>query len=277
MTSYTLLINGSSREFLSLAFTKNLSSDPDTWEGILASKNESVDMEHSLEIKRDGTSIFKGIVEIIENIMDSQGVVKKIGGRQTAVKVWRSWGERYISPSGFWKDYYPNKIVEFLSHSSKSDDPKDDPDNYYLAMGWGLDPTDWTVTASGTESEHTTKAVTNRLLTIGWRLDTNQANNEYIKIDLGSVKSICGIRITNETLEREEFVRNYKIEISTDDVSYSQKATKTNNRAINIVESWTPANARYIKVTCTASFADRWRISDIYVFTCSIRVFYCTN
>lgn len=272
MTLYTLEINGTPVDILSVRFEKSNTKDPDPWSADLAYLTTSVSKGDSITIKRDGTAIFKGIVEEITTKWGPDGAVKTISGRHTKVKLWRKWIERYSQKDaklkqGFWVAYYPHEIVRFFLHPSRSDF---DPDNEYTRVGWGIDPTDWTITASDRQDQsHHEIKVKNRLDTVGWRTSSAQANGTYIQVDLGSAKTICGIRIENRTLYPYEFVRNYKIEGSTTGAFSGEEvllASKTNNRAINIVHSWSPASYRYIRITCTASHSERWSISDIFIY-----------
>jgi len=268
MTSYTVEVDGSTREFLELSIKwdsegKNIH----TYSVTLKDPSESVSAGDSVVIKRDGTSIFTGIVESIEPSMGPMFSHKKISGRHVGVKLWRKWTDRCADQRGYWTAYYPNKIVEFLLHPSTSDRPVESHSR--RRVGWGLDPTNWTVSAS--ENDSLAKNAIKRLPTAySWSSANDQTNGQYFQIDLGSSKNICGIRIENHrTGTPEQYIRNYKIETSTTGAWTGEEvlvASKTNNRAINIVESWDAASTRYIRITCTAAFADHWSIGEIYVY-----------
>lgn len=263
MTTYTLLINTVSREFTRVkidwdADGKNIH----TWEATLADITEAVTLGHAVEIKRDDVSFFKGMLEVINPTMDESGAIKVVSGRHVKTRLWRKWIESYLGDAN-WRSYYPNKIVEFLLHPSHSDEPTLDTATY-RKMGYGIDSDGWTCTASVNNGD--ADLVSDRLETVGWDSGINQANGQWIKIDLGSAKDICGVRISNRSLRTEEYVRSYKVETSLNDADWTEKATKTGNKAISIVESWTSASARYIKVTCTGAFADHWTISNIFVY-----------
>lgn len=268
---YTLEINTVSQDYISLkVMWFNDRTKPHEWSAKLASHGAIVNKQNTVNIKRDNISIFQGILETkIPLVKKATGM--DVSGRHASVRLWRKQNERYADMGGFWTNYYPNKIVEFLLHPSRSDRP--DIDNMYRRVGWGIDPSDWMMDASNREdASHEEENVGDRLNTIGWQLGINQVNAEYIEVDLGAQTSVCGIRIENRTSSPEEFVRNYKIETSTTGAWGGEEievATKTNNRAINIVESWTAATTRYIRIICTAAFADDWRISEIFIYESS--------
>jgi len=271
MTSYTLLINNVERDFTGLKTQESVIGNTiHQWNATLAYPSESISLGQDVEIKRDAVSMFKGILETIDPTLTQSGAFLKVSGRHTKVKLYRKWSERYADEGGFWTNYYPNKIVSFLLNPSFSEKPTEVMDTY-RRIGWGIDPRTWdSITASGTDSDYDVMNVGNRLPTLVWRCDTTQANGEYIQIKLGSSTTICGIRIENRGLSPQHFVRNYKIETSTTGAWGGEEvevvSEVTNNRAINIVENWTPAATQWIRITCTATFADSWDISDIFIY-----------
>jgi len=264
---YTLKIGGVAHDYISVKISWAVGGDPHVWEAVLRDHGAIVNKGDSVDIERDNQSIFKGELELKDPRM-GKSTSMFVLGRHTGVKIWRKWIERYADVGGFWTNYYMNKVVEFLLWPSRSDRP--DIDNKYRRVGWGIDPTGWVMDASDrADADHEEENVANRLNTIGWQLGKNQAVNEYIEIDLGASTTICGIRIENRTAHPEEFIRNYKIETSTTGAWGGEEvevASKSNNRAINIVESWTEAATRYIRVICTGNFADDWRIGNIFVY-----------
>lgn len=271
MTTYSLTV-GSETDiyFTKISIIKEIGELGSFEATIPYSLIPSISRGDNVIIYRDDVAIFKGIYEKIEREMSSDGSTVTISGRHTKVKIWRKWQERYSDLNGFWTGYYPNKVISFLLRPSFSEY---EPKNNYTRIGWGLNPYPdddtkrWIVTASDYDDEVRRPAnVANRLDTVGWESDNNQSTSSWIKVDLRETKNITAVRIENWTTRETEFVRNYKIETSTDDENWTQVATKTKNRAINIVESWAPANARYIKISATASFAKKWSISNIYVY-----------
>ena len=271
MTSYSLTIGGTPKEFVSLKFEKG-NKDIPTWEALLSTSTATASKGASVIIYRDGIVAFKGILETVEPYFDDSGAYKKVSGRHTKVKLWRKWCERYVGLDANFTNYYPNKIVEFLIHPSVSEQVS--LEEWYRKSGWGIDPdsdtSPWTATASSYEGSRGPQYVYDRLPTSIWRLNGNQTNGAWIKVDLGSTKSICGIRVMGSMdLYPWEFVRNYKIETSLDDYTYDERASKDKNWAINIVESWNAVNARYVKITCTANASVGWSVGEILIYESS--------
>lgn len=274
MTTYTLEIDGDEQTFESIKFSKSNESDPDVWEAILSVETGgTIAPEDSVVIARNGTTIFQGIVEYRTPKVEENGKQTIIvGGRQTKVKIWRKWNERYASDDGFFTSMYPGNIIEFLLRPSFSDPPE--RGDTYKRIGTGIDPL--TMTASTNVAYETNRGpekVLNRLDIIGFESSGNQTTGDYVSIDLGSTKDIVGIVITNRTQDNPtQFARNYAIDVGNDAgwVVYSTKATQSDNRAINIIESWTPGTAyQYIRIRITDNAAVNWSISDIYVYESS--------
>jgi len=270
MTTYTLLISGVSHKFINLGFTQtHPNPDPDIWWATLP-LNDSVADEDEIEIQRDGTTVFKGIVEEREPEMSSKGIMMRIGGRHTKVKVWRRWHERNEDPKsgGFWLNYYPHDIIQFYIHPSKSDIEE------YHRAGWGINPADdWAITTNPAGSKP--KTVKDRLVSFplyGWNSNANQATGHYVCVDLGSAKSISAIRVENRITGREtEFPQNYKIQYSNTSCTagLTDLVTVTGNVANNIVHAWTPVSARYWRIYLTAAKSPsntEWTVGEIYLY-----------
>jgi len=275
MTIYTLEIAGSERDRTKVVTKWTTDTTKiHTWEGTLSDKDESVAAGDTVNIKRDGTIIFTGVLETIGSEISEDGVYKLVGGRHVAVKLWRKWIERYADDKGFWTDYYPNKIVQFFLHPSRSDPPKLKEDTRLL-IGRGINPKDWTVTASSEVTNYEPELVTDRLYHFGWRSSTSGQNGEWLKIDLGDTYSVCGIRIEaryhdNTKWNGPGYLRGYTIQTSPDDIAYTTRATKTFNKAKNIVESWNVVSCRYIKINATRTAAgfDAF-IGEVFIYESS--------
>lgn len=269
MTVYTVEVDGSPRDFgkATLNFTTDTKT-MHTFSVALKDKDEVVTEGDSVDIKRDGTTIFSGIIETIGPDMTTNGIWKEISGRHIAVRIWGRWTERYADkPVGAWSDYYPNKIVEFLLYPSRSDRPSLIEEDTRVRVGWGIDPASWVVTASSEASGFEAELVKDRRHHFGWKSSGSNQNGEYITIDMGASYTICGIRIENKYTE--EYIRGYTIKTSATGVFGGEEvtvATETWNKGRNIVESWTPAATRYVRITCTRATTDPVFIGEIFIF-----------
>jgi hypothetical protein len=280
MTGNTLTLEIDSSEVdvndITIDWTSD-SSKMHRWSATLADISESVSRQDSIEIKRNGTSIFKGVLEEINPSYEGNNVIKKIGGRHTKVKLWRKWNERFEGPAGFWAGFYPHEIISFLLKRPTNDFPE--RGNTYRRIGWGMDSQGWTASGtsyeqSGTEETYHYNSALNKLDSNGWWLGdgSGQTTNDYYKINMQESKSdVCGIILrTDGLLSRADhgasFARNYKIETSVNDSDWTEVATKSNNFAPNILHSWTPASAKYIKIIITDDHEADWRIGEVYIY-----------
>jgi len=266
MPSYTLLIGGVEQEFMEVTITNiHPNADCDLWSATLPFNVNLAD-EAEVEIQRDGTTIFKGLLEERELEMSARsGVLYRVGGRHTKVKVWRNWIERNEDPKsgGFWFNYYPHRVVQFYIYPSASDV------HAYHRSGWGVSPEDWTITTNPAGSNPA--RVKDRFITLGWESGANQANGHYVEVDLGSAKTICAIRVEDRMVNDTDFAENYKIQRSANGAWGGEEVdlvTVTSNAANNIVHAWTPVSARYWRILLTAA-ADpvkEWSVGEIYLY-----------
>ncbi|MGQ9543680.1 MAG: discoidin domain-containing protein [Candidatus Bathyarchaeia archaeon] len=96
-----------------------------------------------------------------------------------------------------------------------------------------------------------------------WGSGTSQASGQWVKVDMGKTYSLRRIIIQ---MGIPNYARNFMIEVSTDDVNYTQVYSKTNNDASTIDVTLTPVNARYVKMTLTGSASDQWDIYEMYFY-----------
>jgi len=265
MTTYELFIGGIQYYPMSITTTRiHPNPEPDSWSAFLPDHVTLTD-EVEIEIRRDGTTLFKGILEERNQEFNAEkGRIMLVGGRHTKVKVWRNWIERNEDPKsgGFWQNYYPHDIIQFYLYPSKSDITA------YHRAGWGIDPLDdWVITTNPAGSSP--KRVKDRFITLGWDSGANQANGHYIRIDLGSAKTICAIRVENRI--NDDYAYQYNIKYSTTGAWAGEEvtvATETANAANNIVHAWTPVSARYWEIILTgaADPTKEWTVGEIYLY-----------
>ena len=128
MTVYDVEIDGTDRDFITCKLDETIDRDPSTWQALLKDATEVVSKGDAVNIQRDLTTIFSGVLEVTEEKYGAGGAFLFVAGRHVKVKLWRKWCERYSDSEGFWTSYYPNKIVAFLLRPSFSEY---DPDNHY--------------------------------------------------------------------------------------------------------------------------------------------------
>lgn len=272
MVQYQLFINGTQRDFNSLSVSWNIdNTDIPVWEAELSFADESVTREDAVEIKRKGdgdasfVTIFKGILEWFKPAMSNSGDrTKQAGGRHTTVKLWRKWAERNNSSPAYWSDYYPDKILTFLTRSIRSDKPQLIEETKYTRIGWGkYSNGEFVATASSSQSGYEPYRALDQYPAMIWRSNANQ-NGAWLKIDLGASYTIAGVKI--DSWYSTNYFRGYILATSTDGSSWTTRATQTTNKARNIVESWTPTSVRYIRITGTVTTSIPADVSDVYIF-----------
>jgi uncharacterized protein YjdB len=111
-----------------------------------------------------------------------------------------------------------------------------------------------TATASSFETANTVAMGNDGNLTTRWcALDGNV--NHWWKVDLGALSDITGTEITWE----RNFAYKYKIEVSTDNSTWTMAADKTANTTTNTVMSDNfSTSSRYVRITITGLAIDVW-------------------
>lgn len=95
-----------------------------------------------------------------------------------------------------------------------------------------------------------------------------QESGDYFKIDMGSIKSrVSGIYVEcRGEGGTEKYARNYEIQTATVDGVWTSRASQSNNKCRDIIESWSPVSARYIQIRLTANANTGWQISQVYIY-----------
>jgi hypothetical protein len=97
-----------------------------------------------------------------------------------------------------------------------------------------------------------------------WTSGTNQVADQWVKVDLGSIKSVCAIKVQQDL---SKYARNFKIQYSETDVEedYEDLKTYTDSEQSTILHSFNPVSARYVRLLITENYASHWQINEIYV------------
>lgn len=138
---WTIEVGGSARNYRRVKFQRKLETNkPAKFEATIQ-YNANVDYWNLVEIKRDGTTEFKGFVEIIDIKWDENGRYLYIAGRDTKVILWKKYSDNFSNmhedTKGFFGRVKAQDLITFLLRTPKSDfDPDAYPNN---KEGWGLD------------------------------------------------------------------------------------------------------------------------------------------
>jgi len=101
-----------------------------------------------------------------------------------------------------------------------------------------------------------------------WTSDTNQASGHYIKIDLGSVKqNIAKVVIDSIHDDAKEYnAKSIKIEISSDDASYTTVLSSDSDIGWKPELTFRPTAGRYVKISLTQSSSEMWKVGEIKIY-----------
>jgi hypothetical protein len=106
---------------------------------------DDVNYNDAVDIKRDGTTEWKGFVEDIDIVWDAEGRYLNLGGRDTSYLLWRKYTENFTDMAedteGFFGSVNSSELIEFLLRCPCSDLPTDG-DGIEFAnnkQGWGID------------------------------------------------------------------------------------------------------------------------------------------
>lgn len=133
----------------------SMSSDPTEFSATIEYAADIVYF-HSVIIKNNGTVEFAGYVENITPSWDKTGRILEIGGRHISVILWKKFTERFSDTrtEGFFGACDPAKLIGFILRCPISDLPSV---SSFHKIGWGLDTTNWVVsairTANGREED----------------------------------------------------------------------------------------------------------------------------
>lgn len=100
-----------------------------------------------------------------------------------------------------------------------------------------------------------------------WASGTAQAIGHYIKIDLGSNKNVGKIILDSiHTTAQEYHARGFKIETSTDNITYTQVFATTSDPGWKPDIRFSPVSARYIKITLTEADDSEWKVGEWKIY-----------
>jgi hypothetical protein len=183
--TWTINVGGTARNYKKIEFSRKLETKSPAEFSAKIQYSADVDFFDLVEIKRDGTTEWKGFVETIDIDWDDQGRYINIAGRDTSVVLWKKYCEGFTEMDktygGFFGQVSAVELIKFLLRSPQSDPVIDYPNN---RQGWGMD----TSKMSGFHAYRTSAGNPNwtrlRKRGYGWRnsgtdfnVDTLEANS----------------------------------------------------------------------------------------------------
>jgi hypothetical protein len=130
-----------------------------------------------------------------------------------------------------------------------------------------LSRTGWTATASATGGADVPANALDGNLATRWSTGAPQANGQWFKVDMKSSFSIN--KLVLDANGSADYPRGYSVTLSADDVTYGAPvATGTGTSAV-VTITFSPASARYVKITQTGSATSWWSIHELNVYGAS--------
>jgi len=237
-----IYIAGTKYDYVSGSYEETVDPDPDNFDVVLPQKYTIADDAQVL-FKRDGVNVFSGIAEKKTLGWGENAEEMKLSGRSSIIQLIKRVTGREVY------EVEPADIVKSLLQPSKD-----------------LATTGWTATASVNNGD-APKAIDRNYSTWWSTSPYNQEAGQWIKVDLGSVKKICRVVVRHTP---EKYARNWKIQTSTNDVDWVDRASKTNYNARFIDKTFSfdgvGVDARYVRIYITAAYAIDWDVEEIWIY-----------
>lgn len=172
---WTIEVGGTSRKYKNAKFERALKKDmPTSFEAQIQYASPAVDFFDLVEIKRNGTTEWKGFIETISIIWSEDGRYYNVAGRSTSLILWKKFNEEFTSYAegieGFFGSVNASELIKFLLRTPRSDLPSENPDYKYNKMGWGLDASRITeLIASQTSYGDPNWTILRKRSVAGWR------------------------------------------------------------------------------------------------------------
>jgi beta-glucosidase len=129
-----------------------------------------------------------------------------------------------------------------------------------------LPRTGWTATASVSSTTDVPARMLDGNTATRWSTGTPMVNGQTIIVDMGSAQNIDQITMDSAG-STNDYAHGYQVNLSTDGVNWgSPVATGAGTNAL-VTVSFAPANARFIRVTQTASSSSWWSIAEFNAYT----------
>ena len=247
MVSYQVKINGTAVDFVSIEYSESLDPEPQPFRLVLGGTYSLA--EHStIEVYRNGVLEYTGLSEGVQKSYSEEGETTEITGRDISLKAL----VKVIGPDEFMGGE-PANLIKAINLPNVPLTKKD-PNTKQLL---------WSA-SSNKNSADAWKAVDGDPY-VGWNAGGTQALNDWFQVDMAGTKTnVCRVTIEHEA---DKYAENYSIQLSPDGSNWTTVASKTGNQIKNIDETFTPMNARYVKINITANGSRPWAINEIWVYT----------
>lgn len=141
---WTIEVGGTSRKYKNAKFERKLKKDtPTSFSAQIEYASPAVTYFDLVEIKRNGTTEWKGYVETIAIEWSNAGRYYNVSGRDTSLILWKKYNEEFQSYAegieGFFGKVKASELIQFLLRTPRSDLPYESDDYKYNKQGWGID------------------------------------------------------------------------------------------------------------------------------------------
>jgi hypothetical protein len=181
---WTIEVGGSSRKYKKIDFERKLDNKTPSKFTATVEFNSGIDYWDLVEIKRDGTTEWKGFVEDKDEAWDSNNHLLNIGGRDTTVILWKKWSESFVdmheATKGFFGNVSVTELIKLLLRCPKSDLGEEFP---YNKEGWGIDKSKIAACRASRTSSGDPNWVRLRKRGYGWRNTGNPYNSVDADVD----------------------------------------------------------------------------------------------
>ncbi|GAA2031722.1 hypothetical protein GCM10009839_34630 [Catenulispora yoronensis] len=122
----------------------------------------------------------------------------------------------------------------------------------------------WTATASGTGPGTTLAGPLDGSATSRWNSGAAQAPGQWYQVDMGKTQTFDTVLLDSAAFGGD-YPRGYTIQTSADGTTWTTAATGTGSGQ-QVVSTFAPQTARYLRVTQTGTAANWWSIAELNVY-----------
>ncbi|MCQ4088299.1 discoidin domain-containing protein [Saccharibacillus sp. JS10] len=128
-----------------------------------------------------------------------------------------------------------------------------------------LTPANWTLTASSSVAGQEPAALLDGDHATRWSTGTEQREGQWLTLDLGQETTFSQM-LMDSSGSPDDFARGYNVYVSNDGEDWGQAITKRQGFTDDLVASFAPQSARYIKIELNESHSRWWSMSELILF-----------
>jgi len=187
MVTWTIEVDALGRRWKELNLNRQLNNDaPTSFDAQVEYDAENpVEFFDSVNIKKNGSSEWRGFIEHIEVIWAEDGRYYNISGRDVTVILWKKQTDNFVNmqenTQGFFGSVNPHELLKFLLRTPQSDDDYNAyPKN---KEGWGMDRSRMTQLSAGRTAYGDPDWTILRKRGIGWRNSGSPFNHTDLEVN----------------------------------------------------------------------------------------------